>query len=295
MSESTVLLTGASGFTGRFVANRLRAEGYRVVCMSHDTAEDAYCCDITDVKKISAMMAEVRPDYLIHLAAIAFVAHADIEQLYRVNLFGTLNLLQGLADASVSPRKIIIASSANVYGNPPVDKVSESVCPAPLNHYANSKLAMEHMVRTWHERFPILITRPFNYTGVGQDEKFLVPKIVGHFQRKEPLIQLGNLDVVREFNDVRFVAEAYSRLLKTDVTGETVNLCTGRGYALLELVERMGALSGHQLKVEVSPDLVRANELKILIGDDSKLRRLIGEVASYQLDETLGWMLESIY
>lgn len=289
---STVLVTGASGFTGRYVADRLRERGYRVVRLAARPAADACVCDITDRGQVAAMMAELRPDYLVHLAAIAFVAHADVEQMYRVNLFGTLNLLQGLADAGVSPRKVIVASSANVYGNPPVERVSEAVCPAPLNHYANSKLAMEHMVRTWFDRFPILLTRPFNYTGVGQDEKFLVPKIVGHFRRKEALIKLGNLDVVREFNDVRFVAEAYCRLLESDAASETVNLCTGQGYPLLELLERLQALSGHRLQVEVAAELVRQNELKVLIGDDGKLRRLLGDdMPRYRLEDTLDWML----
>jgi len=293
MAESTVLVTGASGFTGRYVVERLRAEGYRVLRVAHEPADDAYACDIADARQVTAMMAELRPDYLIHLAAIAFVAHANVEQMYQVNLFGTLNLLQGLADAGVTPRRVLIASSANVYGNPPVAQVSEAVCPAPLNHYANSKLAMEHMVRTWMERLPIVITRPFNYTGAGQDAKFLIPKIVGHFQRREPLLKLGNLDVVREFNDVRFVAEAYARLLDADAAGETVNLCSGQGYALLDVVERVSALSGHRLAVEVAPELVRANELKVLIGDDSKLQGLIGPLTEYRLDETLAWMLDS--
>lgn len=294
MIGKTVMVTGASGFTGRFVCDRLRAEGYRVVRLASDSkAEDAVACDITNTKQVSEMMAAVRPDYLVHLAAIAFVAHADIEQMYRVNLFGTLNLLQGLADAGLTPRKVIISSSANVYGNPPVDKVAETTCPAPLNHYANSKLAMEHMVRTWMDRFPILITRPFNYTGVGQDEKFLVPKIVGHFQRKEPLIKLGNLDVVREFNDVRFVAEAYTRLLASGVAGEAINLCTGEGYPLLELLERLEELSGYKPKVEVASELVRANELKVLVGDDRKLRGLVGDISGYSLHDTLNWMFNS--
>lgn len=291
---ATILLTGASGFTGRYVAARLRADGYRVVGLAAhgEAGAEVLRCDLADAQQVGAALAALRPDYVIHLAAIAFVAHADVEQMYRVNLFGTLNLLQGLADSGVTPRKVIVASSANVYGNPPVEQVPETVCPAPLNHYATSKLAMEHMVRTWQERLPLLITRPFNYTGVGQDEKFLVPKIVGHFARREPVLQLGNLDVVREFNDVRFVAEAYARLLHSDAVGETVNLCTGQGHALLELVQRLSALSGHELQVEVSPALVRANELKVLIGDDSKLRRLIGEVPMPSLDQTLSWMLE---
>ena len=106
------------------------------------------------------------------LRRVAFVAHGNAEDFYRVNVLGTLNLLQALAKLDRAPERVIIASSANVYGTPDVGMLDESLCPAPVNHYACSKLAMEHMVRPWFSRFPILITRPFNYTGPGQSEAF---------------------------------------------------------------------------------------------------------------------------
>lgn len=137
------------------------------------------------------------------------MGHADARAFYDVNLFGTLNLLEALTALPELPRKVLIASSANIYGTPGIEVIDESVCAAPVNHYACSKLAMEHMVRTWFDRFPIVMTRPFNYTGVGQDEKFLIPKIVSHFKRRAPKIELGNLDVSRDFSDVRDVAAAY--------------------------------------------------------------------------------------
>ena len=124
----------------------------------------------------------IAPDVVVHLAALAFVAEDNPEDFYRVNVLGTVNLLEALAD-DLHPVRILIASSANVYGNTSGGAKRRLSCPAPVNHYAASKLAMEHMVRTWFDRLPIVMTRPFNYTGPGQDERFVVPKIVAHYKR----------------------------------------------------------------------------------------------------------------
>ncbi len=287
-----VLVTGSRGFTGSYLCGLLRQRGYHVIGLVNGLASgpDEVSCDITDAGKVVKVVAEVRPDYLVHLAAISFVAHADPEAMYQVNLFGTLNLLQGLAAAGIAPKKVVIASSANVYGNPPVNLVDETVCPLPVNHYGNSKLAMEHMVRTWYDQLPILLTRPFNYTGPGQEEHFLIPKIVAHFRAGKTRIELGNLDVVRDFSDVRDIAEAYAKLLETESDGEIVNFCSGHGTALGDVIDLMQQLAGYRIEVVVNPDFVRQNEIKRLIGNPAKLQSLIGFVPSLPLAETLKWM-----
>ena len=173
---TTVLVTGASGFTGPYVIDALRSRGYRVVGLgsgpSH--ADETVACDLTEPTAVRQAVAQIRPDRVIHLAALSFVGHDDAKAFYDVNLFGTLNLLDALAALDAVPEKIIIASSANVYGANAQAVIDESVCPAPVNHYACSKLAMEHMVATWFDRLPLILARPFNYTGVGQAEHFLI-------------------------------------------------------------------------------------------------------------------------
>ncbi len=192
-------------------------------------APDEWCADLARPEQLRAALEAVQPDCIVHLAAITFVPHGDPLEIYQTNLFGTFNLLDAILAVGLRPRKILLASSANVYGNPSVEVIDETLCPAPVNHYAMSKLAMEHMARTYQDRLPILMTRPFNYTGPGQDQHFLLPKIVGCYRRRQPVIELGNLDVIRDFSDVRFVVEAYRRLLDSDVAGETVNICSGVG------------------------------------------------------------------
>lgn len=291
-TSGTVLLTGADGFTGVYARAELESAGYKVVgaVMGTPQVPGDIALDITSPANCRAVMDSVRPDYVIHLAGISFVQHADAEAFYRVNVIGTLNLLQGLVDAGVAPRRVVIVSSANIYGNATGGVLSESQPPAPVNHYAVSKLAMEYMVRTWSDRLPIVITRPFNYTGIGQAEHFLVPKIVAHFTRREKIIELGNLDVERDFSDVRTVARAYRGLLERECAGETVNLCSGRPYSLNGIISMMQEICGHRIEVRVNPAFVRSAEVKTLVGSPAKLQALLGELPRMPFEQTLRWM-----
>ena len=291
--SKTVLITGARGFTGQRLRAHLQAAGWRVVGLDRDPASgaDELSADLARPEQLRAALETVQPDAVIHLAAITFVPHGDPLEIYQTNLFGTLNLLDAVLAATPQIGKVLIASSANVYGNPPVEVIDETVCPAPVNHYAMSKLAMEHMARTYEDRLPLFITRPFNYTGPGQASHFLIPKIVEHYRRRQPVIELGNLEVIRDFSDVRFLVEVYRRLLESNAVGETVNICSGVGIALGEIIERMNRRAGYAIEVRVNPAFVRANEVRRLIGDNHKLRRLIGELPEYSMDD----ILQSLY
>jgi nucleoside-diphosphate-sugar epimerase len=291
-SRGCVLLTGANGFTGKYVRAELEAAGYTVVgaLVGAPRRSNEVTLDVTSPDNCRRVMEKLRPDYLIHLAAISFVQHADADAFYRVNVIGTINLLQAMVDAQLSPRRVVVASSANVYGNATAGVISESQPPQPVNHYAVSKLAMEYMVKTWNDRLPIVITRPFNYTGVGQEPHFLVPKIVSHFVQRAPVIELGNLDVERDFSDVRMVAQAYRGLLEQDCAGETVNICSGRPYSLRAILGMMQEIAGYDIEVRVNPAFVRQSEVKTLVGAPDKLRALVGDLKSLPLEETLHWM-----
>lgn len=287
------LITGIDGFTGRYVAAELEAHGWEVwgTGLREIAQASRYVTvDLMDLDSLKAVVAKIRPDAVVHLAAIAFVAHVDGDELYGTNLIGSRNLLLALKDLPYLPERVILASSANVYGNSP-GILSESAPLAPANDYAVSKLAMEYMARLWFDVFPIVIARPFNYTGVGQAEHFLLPKIVSHARKKSEVIELGNLDVWRDFSDVRFVAMAYRRLLEVRVQGEIVNICSGRVHSLREIVDMVQSITGHHMRVEVNPAFVRESEVRRLAGDPGKLKKLIGESQTPSLDSTLRWML----
>lgn len=279
-----LLVTGADGFTGRHFAAVARACGHDVVGLQ---------ANLGDAEALRAEVAQVAPEAVVHLAAISFVGHADASAFYNVNVIGTLNLLAALAALPQPPRSVLLASSANVYGNCEQSPITEAQPPAPVNHYAMSKLAMEHMARTYLDRLPLFFVRPFNYTGPGQDASFVMPKLVAHFAGRADAVELGNLDVEREFNDVRFVCAAYLQLLARAKPGEVVNICTGQPVTLKAVLALLSQITGHQLQVKVNPAFVRANEIHRLCGSPAKLVSVVGALESPSLADTLRWMLEA--
>ncbi|QAU24989.1 NAD-dependent epimerase/dehydratase family protein [Dyella sp. M7H15-1] len=293
MSQSRALITGASGFTGRYVASELEAAGFKVTGLSYGGGQSALediCADVLDRQALREVIASVSPDVVLHLAGISFVAHGDVDEIYRVNVSGTRNLLEALASLIRPPSLVVLASSANVYGNATVEPVTEDTPASPTNDYAVSKLAMEYMASLWKSQLPIVITRPFNYTGIGQSEQFLLPKIVSHFRRKESSIELGNTDVFRDFGDVRDVARVYRKLVETRPAGSVLNICSGVGHSLDEILETMAAIAGYHIDVKINPAFVRKEDVRRLIGSNRALFDAIGFVPSIPLSETLSWM-----
>lgn len=294
MNEKRALITGIHGFTGQYMAAELSAAGYRVFGMGMMAAEQAdyVQADLTDVVSINAAIEMIKPQVVVHLAALAFVGHSNPSAFYDVNIVGTRNLLAALAQCSVQPECILLASSANVYGNRTEGTLTEDTLPDPANDYAVSKLSMEYMARLWMDKLPIVIVRPFNYTGVGQAENFLLPKIVKHFREKAAVIELGNIEVWRDFSDVRALVNAYRRLIEVKPAGQTVNVCSGQVYSLNEVIQLCEKITSHSIKVQVNPAFVRQNEVKTLCGSASKLKSLIGDWSTPSLEETLRWMIK---
>ena len=294
------LITGAAGFTGRYLTSLLAERGHEVHGLAHYEPDVAladaaalHTTDLADRNAVVRIVEEVRPDHVVHLAAIAFVGHDDIDEMYRANVVGTRQLFDALAGLDAAPRSVILASSANVYGNTRSGVLDETMPPAPANDYGVSKVAAEYVGRLYAERLPIITARPFNYTGRGQSECFLIPKIIAHVRRRAKLIEIGNIDVARDFSDVRTVVDAYARLLETpEAIGGTFNICSGRAVALREILDRVGKLSGHRLEVRINPAFVRRDEVKTLSGTAARLEAVIGKLASIALQDTLTWMLE---
>ena len=295
MSDTTLLITGAAGFTGRHLVAAANQKGCRCIAMAQHKgqkvpgAHDTLIADLLDPESLEKAIVTAKPDYVVHLAAISFVAHGSAAEIYQVNQLGTLNLLDAIRKSAPEITKVMIASSANIYGNTTKLPITESVPPAPVNHYGMSKVTME-MATQLYTDLPIVVTRPFNYTGCGQNPNFLIPKIVTAFKAGKKEIELGNLDVSRDFSDVRDVVAGYLRLLETENTALTYNICSGTATSLLSVVETLNDLAGYKIQVCVNPDFVRDNEIKMLYGSPALLEGAVGTYRKYTLTDTLAWM-----
>lgn len=294
-----VLITGAAGFTGKYVGKLLAEQGYEthgLVHGRHDGSVPGYAqlheADLRDIEAVRRISQQLRPDHVVHLAAIAFVAHSDVDQMYSVNVVGTRHLLEALAELPRKPESILLASSANVYGNAHDGVLDEEVQPAPANDYGVTKIAMEYVASIYRSRLPLIVVRPFNYTGRGQSPNFVVPKIIAHVRDRAPVIELGDLEVARDFSDVRMIADTYVKLLAcTGAVGQTLNVCAGRAISLRDILELAASLSGHRLEVRVNPEFIRSNEVRSLRGSPRNIETVIGPLNSIPFEETLRWML----
>ena len=278
-----VLLTGSDGFTGRYLSAELERRGHTVAPLQSD---------LTDPLAIESEIVQLNCDAAVHLAGIAFVDQQDFHPFYEVNQLGTLNLLTSLAKHR-SGARVILAGTANIYGPTAGGEIDESTCPNPINHYAISKLAMEQGAKLFSQDLRITVLRLFNYTGVGQDSKYLVPKIVDHFKRRADFIELGNLEIARDFGDVRSVAEAYCGLLEVNDGEGVINVATGVATPLRRLVQIASELTGHQMDIRVNPDFVRSTDIPSLCGDITRLRSMLPSWQPKSIDQTLEWMLAS--
>ena len=295
-SPSRVLITGISGFTGVPLANRLIAAGWEVFGLTNSPAYNhvpSLCADLSETDRIADWTRSIRPTHVVHLAALSHVVGPALP-FYEVNVLGTESLLEAIRRAEVQPDKVLIASSANIYGQTPACPISEDEPPQPANHYAASKAAMEWVARQWFDRLPIIVTRPFNYTGAGQSEAFLFAKLVGAFHRRDPVLTLGNVRVARDLSDVSFVTEAYQRLLLSDAASTVVNICSGRSVAISEALEILRDLTGHDPEITVDPALVRPNDIEVLTGDPARLQATIGPLEPVPPEEVFRRMLASL-
>lgn len=293
--SNKVLITGINGFTGVYLEQYLTDQGFDVYGTVIDKAkqQNHIQCDITKKDQVDNVISSIMPDYVIHIAAISFVGESNTSLIYDVNVIGTENLLQSLVDHKVILQKVILASSAAVYGNQNKEILDESMCPAPVNHYGISKLAMEHMAANYFDTLDIIITRPFNYTGVGQEAHFLIPKIVSHFKEGGKEIELGNIHVSREFNPISSVIDIYHKLLLCNAKSTVVNLSSNMPIKLLDVISMMNEISGYEIKVKINPAFIRENEIKSLAGSNAKLTELIGNIELKEFGVTLKDMYEN--
>jgi GDP-4-dehydro-6-deoxy-D-mannose reductase len=293
-----LLVTGRHGFVGSALAHRVQTDAAFSDWIVVDTPGEL---DLRDPVATNDMVAVAAPDAVLHLAAQSFVPDAlrDPAATLQVNLFGTLNLLQALKRCGFRGR-MIYAGTGDVYGVVPEDAlpVAETRLPAPRNPYAVSKLAAEALCYQWTvtDRMDVVLARPFNHIGWGQSERFVVSdfarQIVEIRQgRRKPVVAVGDIDVTRDFTDVRDGVHAYIALLASGSIGEIYNVCSGRETSIRAVLERLATLAGVEITIEQDPVRFRKSEQRRMCGNPAKIKRATGWEATTPLDDSLNEML----
>jgi GDP-4-dehydro-6-deoxy-D-mannose reductase len=287
---STALVTGASGFVGHYLLAHLEAEGDDTVGLDRDNG-----LDITDRAGVTDLFATHAPEVVYHLAALSHVGESwsSAQSVIETNVIGTLNVLD--AARAAGARRVLVIGSAEEYGlvDGPPHPVTETEPLRPFTPYGASKvgagfLALQAFLGTGLETIRV---RAFNHTGPGQPPRFVVPALAHRIAHAEHAgsdhIAVGNLDPVREVNDVRDVVRAYRLLMEHGAAGEVYNVCSGVGVAVRDVAQRLLAQAYRPLELRVDPALARPADVPVLVGDPSKLVAVTGFEPRHSLDDTL--------
>ncbi len=286
-----VLLTGASGFTGTYLQEALTNNGHQVFGTTLNAKVGFTQVDLTNSDYVEHLVKEINPTSIVHLAGVSFAGDTDIPGIYNSNVLATRNLLAAVEHFAPNIESVIVASSASVYGSNKTPLLSEDSTLLPKSDYAISKACVEVVAKSWMERIPVIITRPFNYTGVGQNTSFVIPKIVSAFKKRSLSLNLGNTSVFRDFSDVRDVAKVYTGLVEKPSAGTTFNISSGRAISLNEVIKVAERLSGNAINIEIDPQLIRPNEVERQTGSSEKLRNWLDIQSWREIEETIEWML----
>lgn len=290
--SSRILITGATGFTGRLLRQRLEARGLQVFCLNQFATMGRV--DLRDGAMVREAVGQCRPTHVFHLGGITSNTHPDIPEIYAVNVVGTAHLYTALAGLPNPPRQIIHASSVTVYAPPePPGLLTEDSLLRPIDHYGSSKLAGEEIARHFGRKLPILIVRPFNCTGPGQGINLVIAKIVHHFKVRAPEIRMGDIGIARDFSNIGDAVEIYERLMTSGATGTVVNIASGQSVTLRDVIERLRTLSGHDITIIQDPQFMRIGEPRTVFGSTQRLDALVGPLERVPLEQTLKAMLES--
>lgn len=308
MSEITrVLITGATGFVGEHLSWALeedRTSEFDIYGTSYPhrpppSAGRLFYLDLRSEKDVLKLVGEIRPDWIFHLAAISNVPSSWLKrsETLETNVLGTHNLLEAVRKAAPGARVLFISSS-DVYGvaASPTEALTEETPFRIANPYAYSKAAGEMLCEFYErvENIDIVICRPFPHTGPGQTDDFVCSdwaRQVVQIERGEiaPVLMVGNLDVQRDFCDVRDVVRAYLLLLRKGRRGEIYNVSSGKAIPLRQVLDFLvGEASNNvSISIEVDPAKLRKTDVPLLLGSNRKISEEFGWTPTITIDQTL--------
>jgi GDP-4-dehydro-6-deoxy-D-mannose reductase len=313
----SILITGISGFVGghftRFIVNKhpycvihglSRSKPAWDFIQNRDLILEAIAfhqCDLLDSKKIYEIIEEIQPDYILHLASFSSVSQSWREPLvsFLNNTNAFLNIVESVRLLDFNTKILSIGSSEEYgivkEGDLPLTEKKQV---SPANPYAVARVSEEHLAQIYAKGYNLNIccTRSFNHIGPGQSDQFVVSSIAKQFaeiaiHHKKPIIKIGAGSIIRDFIDIEDVIRAYDAILEKGETGEVYNVCSGRGYSILDIVHSLSELIQIPVDVEQNQVLLRPIDNPCLIGNYDKLQNSTGWKPVYTIEKSL----EKIY
>jgi GDP-4-dehydro-6-deoxy-D-mannose reductase len=303
---SRVLVTGVEGFVGGHLARRLRESGHDVVGIHYAEPPPGLPARLLhgDVRVFPLLRLLVRasePDAIVHLAGLSSVATSETRgsDTWNINATGTLNLLESVRQLGIDCPTLVI-SSADVYGRSNIGKpLAETEPELPLSPYALSKQAAEDIARFYHRAYGTrcIILRPFSHTGPAQAPNFVFPKVAHAIAqveagRRDPLIEMGNLEVKRDYTDVRDIVRAYELAVEHCAPGETYNVTSGRPVLIRDGVELLRSQARLPVEIRTAASMLRGRDIPVLTGSPDKFRAATGWQPEIPFDQTLTDLLD---
>lgn len=293
-----LLVTGGRGFVGGHVQAFARAGGFgdAQLLLVPDSL------DIRDAAAVAVLVKEMAPDSVLHLAAQSYVPRSfeAPQETFEVNVLGTVNLLQALGAAGFTGR-LLYVSSGDVYGHVPeaAMPVTEDRVPEPRNPYAASKVAAEQACLAWHRASGLdcVVARPFNHVGPGQSPRFVLPALARQAiavaeGRQPPLIEAGDIDVTRDFCDVRDVVAAYAAILSRGRPGAVYHVASGIERRVREILGQICHQLGVSPEIRVDPSRLRPSEQRRMVASAAKLRQDTGWAPAVPFHDTIQSIIE---
>jgi GDP-4-dehydro-6-deoxy-D-mannose reductase len=314
MTPKRVLITGTTGFVGSHLADFIVSKGdVEVVGIKRIRSRTEHVkqldgkvswveCDLRDSSSVQAMVKDVRPDWIFHLAAQSFVPSSwnAPQECFTTNVLGQLHLFQAVLEVGIDP-SILIAGSSEEYGLVLQTEVPirETNPLRPLSPYAVSKVSQDLLGYQYFKSYGLKVvrTRAFNHTGPRRGEMFVTSNFSKQIAEIEaglqpPTIRVGNLDAIRDFTDVRDIIRGYWLALEQGEPGEVYNLCSGVGYPIHEVLDILKRHSEMRIATVEDPGRLRPSDVPVLIGDNAKFRRATGWAPRIPLEETLAELLD---
>lgn len=305
-----ILITGANGFVGGHLIRHLLAttpDHSITGTVYNQTSQNlpdiqTVSIDLTDADATHALIEQVQPDVIYHLAAQSSPA-LSFKQPWatlEVNIKAQLNVLEACQKLNLKPHTII-TSSAEIYGivKPEAMPLTEDHPLRPTSPYSLSKVTQDLMGLQYFLNYdiPVIRVRAFNHLGPGQNENFVAPAFALQIARieaglQQPIIRVGNLEAMRDFTDVRDIVRAYHLLAQHGQAGEAYNVASNTAYSIQQMLDGLLALTPHNIEVQLDPERLRPSDIPIIQGDCSKLRAQTGWEPTLDFEKTLRDVLD---